>query len=236
MKVLISIRSLEELQPTLDGKADIIDLKNPSEGSLGAAIPSFIKKVKKLALNNLVSAAIGDMPNLPGTAALAAFGAATSGADYVKVGLFGITNEKEGIKLMTEVVNAVKEYNSNVIVVGAGYADSRSFGGVDPMKIPNIVKSAGAKVAMLDTATKDGRKLFDYLNYIELKNFVDNAHNLNLLAALAGSLDPEDLFTINKLGADITGFRGAACSNKDRNTGIVTTEHVANIMKIANKL
>jgi uncharacterized protein (UPF0264 family) len=236
MKVLISIRSLEELQPALEGKADIIDLKNPSEGSLGAAVPSFIKKVKKLALNDLVSAAIGDMPNLPGTAALAALGAATSGADYVKVGLFGVTNEKEGIKLLTEVVNAVKEYNSNVIVVGAGYADSRSFGGVDPMKIPNIVKSAGAKVAMLDTATKDGRKLFDFLNYIELKSFVDNAHNLNLLAALAGSLDPEDLFIINKLGTDITGFRGAACSNKDRNTGIVTTERVANIMKIANIL
>lgn len=236
MRILISIRSLEELQPAFEGKADIIDLKNPDEGSLGAAVPSFIKKVKKLALNNLVSAAIGDMPNLPGTAALAAFGAAESGADYVKVGLFGITNEKEGIKLMTEVVSAVKEYNSDVIVVGAGYADSRFFGGVDPMKIPKIVKSAGAEVAMLDTHMKDGRKLFDFLNFTELKNFVDNAHNLKLLAALAGSLAPEDLFTINKLGADVTGFRGAACSNKDRNTGVVTTERVVNIMKIANKL
>lgn len=236
MRILISIRSLEELHPALEGQADIIDLKNPDEGSLGAAVPSFIKKVKKLALNNLVSAAIGDMPNLPGTAALAAFGAAESGADYVKVGLFGITNEKEGIKLMTEVVSAVKEYNSDVIVVGAGYADSRFFGGVDPMKIPKIVKSAGAEVAMLDTHMKDGRKLFDFLNFTELKNFVDNAHNLKLLAALAGSLAPEDLFTINKLGADVTGFRGAACSNKDRNTGVVTTERVVNIMKIANKL
>jgi uncharacterized protein (UPF0264 family) len=236
MRILISIRSLEELQPALEGKADIIDLKNPDEGSLGAAVPSFIKKVKKIALNNLVSAAIGDMPNLPGTAALAAFGAAKSGADYVKVGLFGVTNEKEGIKLMTEVASAVKEYNSNVIVVGAGYADSRLFGGVDPMKIPNIVKSAGAEVAMLDTHMKDGRKLFDFLNFTELKNFVDNAHNLNLLAALAGSLDPEDLFTINKIGADVTGFRGAACSNKNRKTGLVSTERVVNIMRIAKKL
>ncbi len=236
MKVLISIRSLEELQPALEGKADIIDLKNPNEGSLGAAVPSFIKKVKKLALNNSVSAAIGDMPNLPGTAALAALGAAQSGADYVKVGLFGVTNEEEGIKLMTEVVNAVKEYNSDVIVVGAGYADSRSFGGVDPLKIPNIVKSAGAEIAMLDTAVKDGRRLFDFLNLKELKNFVDNAHNQNLLVALAGSLRTEDLSIIKQLGADIVGFRGAVCSNNDRRKGIVTTDRVAKIMKIANNL
>ena len=234
MKVLISIRSLEELQPALEGKADIIDLKNPNEGSLGAVVPSFIKKVKKLALNNLVSAAIGDMPNLPGTAALAAFGAAKSGADYVKVGLFGITNEKEGIKLMTEVVNAVKEYNPNVLMVGAGYADSRDFGGINPLKIPNIVKSAGGEVAMLDTSIKDGRKLFDFLNFKELKNFVDNAHNLNLLAALAGSLNPKDLFILNNLGVDIAGFRGAACSNGDRKAGIVTEARVARIMEIAH--
>lgn len=236
MKVLISIRSLEELQPALEGKADIIDLKNPNEGSLGAAVPSFIKKVKKLALNNLVSAAIGDMPNLPGTAALAALGAATSGADYVKVGLFGVTNEEEGIKLMTEVVNAVKEYNSDVLVVGAGYADSRSFDGVDPLKIPNIMKSAGAEIAMLDTAIKDGRRLFDFLNLKELKHFIDSAHNLNLLAALAGSLRTEDLSIIKQLGADIVGFRGAVCSNNDRKKGVVTTARVAKIMKIANNL
>lgn len=236
MKILISIRSLEELPSVLEGKVDIIDLKNPMEGSLGAVAPSFISQVKKLVSSNLISAAIGDMPNLPGTAALAAFGAALSGADYIKVGLYGMTKEEEGTKLMTEVVKAVKDHNPNIIVVGAGYADSRLFGGIDPMKIPNIVKSAGAKVAMLDTHMKDGRKLFDFLKFKELKNFIDNAHNLDLLTALAGSLSPKDLFTINKLGADITGFRGAACSNKNRKTGFVTKERVANIMRIANEL
>ena len=37
-----------------------------------------------------VSVALGDLPNLPHTAALAARGAALSGADYVKVGLRGV--------------------------------------------------------------------------------------------------------------------------------------------------
>jgi len=102
--------------------------------------------------------------------------------------------------------------------------------------IPNIVKSAGAEIAMLDTAVKDGRRLFDFLNLKELKNFVDNAHNQNLLVALAGSLRTEDLSIIKQLGADIVGFRGAACSNNDRRKGVVTTDRVAKIMKIANNL
>ena len=36
MKVLISPTSLEEAEAVLAGGADIIDIKNPAEGSLGA--------------------------------------------------------------------------------------------------------------------------------------------------------------------------------------------------------
>ena len=47
MKVLISIYTIEELNSCIEGGADIIDLKNPIEGSLGAAAPWFIEEVKK---------------------------------------------------------------------------------------------------------------------------------------------------------------------------------------------
>ena len=47
MKVLISIYTIEELNSCIEGGADIIDLKNPIEGSLGEAAPWFIKEKKK---------------------------------------------------------------------------------------------------------------------------------------------------------------------------------------------
>ena len=50
-----------------------------------------------------VSAAIGDMPNLPGTAALAALGAARSGATFVKVGLWGVSTEGDAVDLLRAV-------------------------------------------------------------------------------------------------------------------------------------
>ena len=53
----------------------------------------------------------------------------------------------------------------------------------------------------------------------ELKAFVDAAHDRNLLAALAGSLETKDLLRVHRLGADIVGVRGAVCARKDRVSG-----------------
>ena len=172
MKVLISIRSFEELFPAIEGGADIIDLKNPSEGSLGASFPWLIKKIRNYSNDFTLSVAIGDMPNLPGTAALAASGAAACGADIVKVGLLGPNSFEEGVKLLESVVKATKDINKNILVVGAGYSDFKIFNGIDSMNIPAICNSAGADVAMLDTYIKDGRKLFDFLDIEHLRKFV----------------------------------------------------------------
>jgi uncharacterized protein (UPF0264 family) len=236
MKVLISIRSPNELTACIEGGADIIDLKNPDEGSLGAAAPWFIKEVKNQVKNYHISAAIGDMPNLPGTAALAAIGATVSGADYVKVGLYGTHTEDESVKLMSAVVKAVKKQDPKVILVGAGFADAESYGGINPLKIPRVIHLAGADIAMLDTKNKDGKRLFDFLSLDKLKKFVKECHSYGLKAALAGSLRIEDLPVIYKLGADITGFRGAACSKNDRKNGVITVERVRKIMNISKNL
>ena len=85
MRILISIKSAEEVSAAIQGGAEIIDLKQPDEGSLGAPNPRTIQAVKNLAPSNVISVAIGDMPNLPGTAALAALGAATFDVNYIKV-------------------------------------------------------------------------------------------------------------------------------------------------------
>ncbi len=236
MKVLISIRSLEELIPTIDGGADIIDLKNPSEGSLGAAFPWLIKKIRNFGNDFTLSVAIGDMPNLPGTAALASSGAASCGVDIVKVGLYGPRSLKEGVKLLKSVVKAVKDINQNILVVGAGYADFKFFNGIDSMDIPSICNSAGADIAMLDTYSKTGQKLFDFIDSKKLRKFVIKSHENKLLAALAGSLELKDIKKINDIGADIIGFRGAACSGSDRKNGVVEINRVKKIIDISQNL
>ncbi|HNS24866.1 MAG TPA: (5-formylfuran-3-yl)methyl phosphate synthase, partial [Methanobacteriaceae archaeon] len=96
MLLLISPINTQEAQEAIDGGADIIDVKNPKEGSLGANFPWVIRSIREITPKDLmVSATLGDVPYKPGTVALAAAGAVLSGADYIKVGLYGTRNYDE---------------------------------------------------------------------------------------------------------------------------------------------
>jgi uncharacterized protein (UPF0264 family) len=80
----------------------------------------------------------------------------------------------------------------------------------------------------VDVKIKDGKtNLFSFLTDEELKELVDKAHDYDLLAALAGSLDATDIPQIHGLGADIIGVRGAVCAKKDRISGKLEQEKVA---------
>lgn len=233
IKLLVSPRDLEEAKLLVNAKhVAYIDCKNPLEGSLGANFPWIIKEMKNLISKNShqsLSATIGDFPNLPGSASLAALGAAFSGADIIKVGLKGPKNEEQGIHLMKNVVKAVKEYNKSALVVVAGYADRvRMKSSPQFLEIPQIAAKSGADIAMLDTYIKDGKGIFDFLNERELIKFKNQAQDLNLRVALAGNLMIEDLDRIKTIHPDIIGVRSIVCKNYDR-TKTIQTKLIENL-------
>ena len=236
MILLVSPKDINEAVEAINGGADIIDVKNPPEGSLGANFPWVIKETREITPKNLlVSAAIGDVPYKPGTIALAALGAAMSGADYIKVGLYGTKSYSEAVDLMEKVVKAVKGIDENKIVVAAGYADAYRVGAVEPLIIPKIARDAGCDVAMLDTAVKDGKTLFDHLNEKLLAEFVEESHSYNLKCALAGSIKKEEIPLLKDINCDIVGVRGAACTKGDRNNGTIKSELVKELVELCKK-
>jgi (5-formylfuran-3-yl)methyl phosphate synthase len=237
MKLLISPINEEEAQEAILGGADIVDVKNPKEGPLGASFPWIIQNIKKAAPKTMeVSCTLGDVPNLPGTAALAALGAASTGVDYIKVGLGNLKTPAEAVALLQAVVRAAKTQNPHVKVVAAGYADAEAVGSINPLLIPGVASEAKCDVAMLDTAVKNDKTLLDALTRKDLGDFVEKTHGYKLQAALAGSLKAEHLSFICGLGADIVGLRGAACTGGDRVNGKLTRENVAHLVEAAQKL
>ena len=221
----------KEAIEAIAGGADIIDVKNPKEGPLGANFPWVIKKIRELTPKTIqVSCTIGEAPNLPGSISLAALGAASLGVDYIKVGLYGFKVPEEATNLLKNVNRAAKECTPCIKVVAAGYADAKRINSLDPLLIPEIAHNAQVDVAMLDTAVKDGKNLFNFLNIKQLEEFVKLSHEFGLQAALAGSLKKEDLSAVYNLGADIAGSRGAACSNNDRAKGQITEKQVRDLV------
>jgi len=226
MKLLVSVVDPLEVEEAVLGGAAIIDIKNPREGSLGAQPPRKIREIVGAIPPGVESsAAIGDVPNLPGTAALAAAGAAQCGVDYVKVGLLHVTAEADVVRLLTEVRFAVQACSPTTRVIACAYADTILRGGFPPLELPAVAVLAGVDGCMLDTAHKDGRSLRKWLGTEQLRDFVAACRQASLLCALAGSLQATDFEWVRGLKPDVVGVRGAACTG-DRVTGRISSLRV----------
>jgi uncharacterized protein (UPF0264 family) len=213
MKLLVSVVSAREARRALDRGADIIDVKDPAQGPLGAPSPRVLSEVAaEVGAAAPVSVALGDLPNLPHTAALAALGAALSGADYVKVGLRGMQGIDEAAALMRAVADAV---GPRTAVIAAAYADA---GALDPPALapgwlPDVVVHSGIAGALVDTFVKDGRGLYAWLSESELGDLIARTRSAGGSFAVAGQLTLADL---RRVDADVVGVRSAVCRGGDR--------------------
>jgi len=232
LKLLISPKDEKEATEAVAGGADIVDVKNPNEGPLGANFPWIIRRIRQITPAEIeVSCTIGEAPNLAGSMALASLGAATTGVNYIKSGLHGVKKSEKAINLLRKIIRAAREYNPAIKVVASGYADAARANTVDPLKVPEIAYEADADVAMLDTAIKDGQALFKFLSLDHLQQFIETSHSYGMKAALAGSLHKEDLPKVQALGADIAGVRSAACTLNDRINGQITRAKVQELVE-----
>ncbi len=224
MRLLVSVVSAAEARRALDGGADIIDVKDPSEGALGAPSPSVLSEVvREVGAAAPISVALGDLPNLPHTAALAARGAALSGAGYVKAGLRGVCELDSAVALMRAVADAVEPQTA---VIAAAYADADALDppALAPAWLPELVKRAGISGALVDTFVKDGRGLYGWLSESDLAELIARTHEVGASFAVAGQLTRSQLR--RAAAADVVGVRSAVCHGGDR-AGALDAELVA---------
>ena len=213
MRLLVSVISAEEARRALTGGADIVDVKDPSEGPLGAPSPRILSEVvREIDAAAPVSVALGDLPNLPHTAALAARGASLSGADYVKVGLREVRELDAAVAIMRAVADAV---TPTTAVIAATYADAEALDppALAPRWLPELVQRAGISGALIDTFVKDGRGLYGWLSDSELSDLIARTHRAGASFAVAGQLT---LNQLRRARADVVGVRSAVCHGGDR--------------------
>ena len=229
MKLLVSVRTLKEAREARAGGAHIVDVKNPSEGALGASTPNLVSKIRSALKDAELSATLGDLPNLPGTASFAAYGAASAGADYVKAGLFGCSTIRDAVKLSCKVVESCRGTGSKVVL--AAYADYKKFKGLNPLMLPDVASASDAEGVLVDVHRKDGGSVFDYLTQSELMNLSSRARELGLFCALAGGLRATDAPKVCSLGFQIFGVRRAVCKPVTGGRRVVDRRLVASLVR-----
>ncbi|RQD70427.1 MAG: hypothetical protein D5S01_10355 [Halanaerobium sp. MSAO_Bac5] len=221
MKLLISVESIAEAKKIKNSNFDILDIKNPQEGSLGVNFPHVIKGIRDEFPDFPLSAAGGDLPELPGLVSQVAFGLAHLNLDYIKLGLYGLQDFEAALNILREAKRAVEMSNAkNTKIIAAAYADFREENTFSPFLLNELAAETRIDGVMIDTLNKKDKNLFSFLKEKELKTFVNDAKKFNLITALAGSLKVNDLDKLQNIEADIIGFRGAVCKNDDRSAEI----------------
>ncbi|MES9991305.1 MAG: (5-formylfuran-3-yl)methyl phosphate synthase [Candidatus Thiodiazotropha sp.] len=204
-KLLASVVDDRELELAIDAGVDIIDLKNPRTGALGALPLAQIESlVARTDGRCPVSATVGDLPAEPLQLTSAIRQTAACGVDYVKVGFFSK-------RKLTECLRAIADLGADYSIVAVLFAD------LDPplWRLAEFA-NAGFRGIMLDTAGKGGGGLLQQIDLRQIEDFVGEARALGMLNGLAGSLQRTAIPKLLPLAPDYLGFRGALCERGER--------------------
>lgn len=205
-KLLASVQTLKEAQLALTLGVDIVDLKQPTRGALGALEPQAVREIVSWVDGRCpVSATIGDLPLYPEQVVNAASTMAQTQVDYIKIGFF-----VEGDWQATLAQLSVLAVQGHALIAVL-FADAQT-----PMYPLSAFKAAGFKGVMLDTQDKARGSLTQLLPIATLAEFVVEAKQQGLLCGLAGSLRITDIKPLLPLHADYLGFRGALCEQQQR--------------------
>ena len=219
--MLASVSNLAEARLIETFAVDIIDLKQPTQGALGALpLNSVTDIVAALKPETLISATVGDLPMQPQILTQAVQAMATTGVDFVKIGFFPGGDWQACIN---ELANLAASGRALIAVL---FADTQP----DPAIISSL-QQAGFRGVMLDTMNKSLGSLTQLMSLSDCKTFVDTAKAAGLLTGLAGSLTQQDIPKLLPLHADYLGFRGALCRRHQR-TAELDTEQVAAIRQL----
>jgi len=228
-KLVISVRSPDEAQMALEAGADVIDVKEPSRGSLGAADAQTLQAIiRRVAARAPLSAALGELceaqqtgggdaqpPVVPADLSLAKFGLAGCG---------------KLVDWQGRWERALGRFPREVAAVGVVYADWPAACAPPPRQVIESAQRFGCRVVLVDTYKKVGRGLLDHWTLDEVGTLIETCRDRGLQVALAGSLTLETLADVLPLAPDYVAVRGAACEGQ--RSGVICSRRVQQLSDV----
>jgi (5-formylfuran-3-yl)methyl phosphate synthase len=197
---LASVRDAAEAELAIGAGADIVDLKDPAAGALGALPPATIEAcVRAVGGRVPVSATVGDLPLEETSIRAAVIATASHGVDYVKLGLFPGSDGEGALQGLAPLTTRVRL----ILVL---FADA-----LPEFDAVTLAGRIGAAGIMLDTVGKNGVSLPRLVAPERLGALIASARARGLAIGFAGSLRAGDVPALLALGPDLLGFRGALC-------------------------
>lgn len=203
LRLLVSVRSVDEALTAAQAGADFIDLKEPGRGALGdlpvETIRAIVAALRTHGAAQPISATIGDV---------AMSELATIAERVESVGGCGVDIVKVGIDAADPAAASVLSWLAGCgrTVVPVFIAER----GID-LRMVRAAARLGFAALMVDTADKASGSLFDLVDELQVRGFVETVHDEGREAGVAGALRREQAARLVALGADFAGFRSAVC-------------------------
>ncbi len=204
-KLLVSVRSVAEAEAALAGGAALIDVKEPSRGSLGPADET------------TVAAVIGCVQQRrPVSAAMGELGAVapplrTRGLSYGKWGLAGRGSDVGWRKELAGTAGRLSRTDPSCQLVAVAYADWQRAHSPPPAEVCVFAQHQRCGAFLLDTWCKDGSTLLDWLSTAEIGRLCSICRAAGIPVALAGSLRLAHVPLLAPVQPDWFAVRGAVC-------------------------
>jgi (5-formylfuran-3-yl)methyl phosphate synthase len=208
--LLVSVSDLHEMELARIGGADIVDLKQPSFGALGAwSTESLVSammlweawdaQIPPTLERPIVCATIGDQPMVPALVLAAAERVADAGVPVLRIGFTSSPYPEECIE-------ALALLSLHCELVGVLFADREP-----DFSLLGAFGRYGFTGVMIDTADKSSGPLTRHLDALTLGQFIAEARRQGLSTGLAGALTADDIATLAPLRPDYLGFRSSLC-------------------------
>jgi uncharacterized protein (UPF0264 family) len=216
--LLVSVRDADEARDAVEAGADLIDIKEPLAGPLGAAAPETIAEIiRVVAGRRPLSVALGELAGQTAT-----FGDRLApGIRFAKLGLAGsvsqafqpdhAANGSKNPTWQTRWQQATEQFPSGTSPVAVIYADFESAAAPPPDEVIARGRELACRAMLIDTFDKRGPGLLGHLSLGEIQRLVTSARTANLLVVLGGQIIADHLPDLLPLAPDYIAVRGAVC-------------------------
>ena len=226
-QLLISVKNVKETLIVLDAGVDIIDLKDPDNGALGALdIDTSANILQAISGAAIVSATVGEHHATLSDLIFDIRTRVEIGADIVKIAVSELFYETDFM------IEMAKLTNERVKIVAVFFADES----ID-LELLNKSQQMGFFGAMLDTKSKQ-QNLLQVQAQSDLQIFSQKCNQHQLKYGFAGSLKSQDIVNLIKFNPTYIGFRGGVCENNMRKSALSPCKvlDVKNMLHASNKI
>jgi uncharacterized protein (UPF0264 family) len=243
-KLLVSVRHSAETIAALRGGADIIDVKEPSRGSLGRASVRAVLSIAQCVSDRCVGVQQGGVRVPDGSTRESplslALGEVTewlTGDDawsddfvrsmsrarpsFLKLGLAGLhRSESDSTPWTARWLQVRRRINFDCNWVAVAYADHARAQSPSVDAVCAAAVESGCRVLLIDTFQKDNSGLLDFITEEQLNDIRAISAEAGMQLALAGQITPHHLERLLPINPDIIAVRGAVCEGGQRTAQI----------------